>query len=111
MQIDEVHEIERADTPVWGGVGAAVQEPPSKVETSPEGPTSVQVLAELHVTATPTIADGGVGTTLQARAVPVALEQLVRGAGDEVAHCHAPARKAARHAVQVAALRGRRANC
>jgi hypothetical protein len=67
MQIDEVHEMELADTPVWGGVGAAVQEPLSKLATSPEGPTSVHVPPGLHVTATPTIADGGVGATLQAR--------------------------------------------
>jgi hypothetical protein len=66
MQIDAVHEIELVDTRLRGGVGAAVQVPLSKVATSPEGPTSVHVPAELHVTATPTMADGGVGTTLQA---------------------------------------------
>jgi hypothetical protein len=64
MQIDAVHEIERADTPLREGVGAAVQVPPSKVAASPEGPTSVQVPPRLHVTATPTTADLPVGATL-----------------------------------------------
>jgi hypothetical protein len=67
MQIDDVHEMELADTPLRWGVAAVVQVPLSKVATSPEGPISVQVPPELHVTPTPTIADGDLGPALQAR--------------------------------------------
>jgi hypothetical protein len=67
MQVDAVHEMELADTRGRLGVGAAVQVPFSRVATPPEGPTSVHVPTGTHVTATPTIADGALGTALQAR--------------------------------------------
>jgi hypothetical protein len=59
--------MDLADTPVPGLAGAGVQEPLCKVATSPVGPTSVQVPAELQVTETPTIEDRRVGATLQER--------------------------------------------
>jgi hypothetical protein len=65
MQVDDVHEMELADTRAWRGVGAAIQVPFSKVATPPEGPTSVHVPPVPHVTATPTIADGDLGAALQ----------------------------------------------
>ena len=111
MQIDAVHEIELADTRFRGGVGAGIHVPLSKVATSPEG-------ADLGACARRPAChcDADDGRWWRSGPRPrFAASQSPSSSWSEVPATRSPtathrAREVARHAVQVAALRGRRAH-